>query len=98
MAKTQRDEERVTARDVDKIHQLYRQYHVEVSLIAERFGLEEIAVREILLRPHVPRGKKWRVRWDDDEGARREEFFETFRACRMFHSKLKASWSKIEPV
>ncbi len=98
MAKTQRDEERCTPRDVEKIHQLSRVYHVETCLIAERFGMDESAVKEILSRPYVPRGKRWRVRWDNDEGVRQEALFETLRAARMMHARLNADWSRIEPA
>ncbi|QIG67921.1 hypothetical protein EVB53_119 [Rhizobium phage RHph_Y60] len=98
MAKTQRDEERVRPQDVRKIHELHRKYHVETCLIAERFGVDENAIKDILSRPYVPPDKKWRVRWDDEEGKRREELFESFRGASMFNKRLCAEWSRVEPT
>jgi hypothetical protein len=98
VAKTQRDEERLTSKDVARIHQLYRTYHVEPCLIAERFGVDETAIKEILARPFVSPDKRWRVIWTDEEGNRRERPFESFRAAGMFNKRIAAEWSRIEPA
>jgi hypothetical protein len=96
VAKHQRDNERVTAQDVRKIHDLYRKYRIEICLIAERFGVDEDAIKEILTRPYVPPDRKWRIKWDDEEGERHERTFESFRAVTMFSRRLNAEWSKVE--
>ena len=98
MAKNQRDSERLTPRDVDKIHQLYRTHLIEISLIAERFGLEEDAVSYVLSKPHTPRDKRWRVRWDDEQGERQDRCFESFRASRMFAARIKSDYVRVEPA
>lgn len=88
----------MTSKDVFRIHQLYRKFHVEPCLIAERFGVDENAIKDVLSRPVVSPDKKWRVVWTDTEGERQEDHFETFRAARMFNDRLKADWSRVEPA
>lgn len=97
MAKNQRDHERVTERDIDKIHQLYRKYHVEICLIAERFCVDESAIKDILSRPHTPRNARWALRWEDMSGETHRMCFETFRAARLMNGALSdVEWAKIE--
>jgi hypothetical protein len=100
LAKRQRNNERISSTQAAKIHQLYRTYHLEICLIAERFGVDENAIKDVLSRPCTPPDHRWRVKWDDEEGVRHERTFESFRACKMFEQKInpRPEWSRVEPA
>lgn len=97
--KEQRAEEMLTTADRVKIHELYRKHLVEPELLAERYGLDEEAIKAILAKKppqHVP---QWQVRWDDAAGERFTRKFKTFQAAQCFSAALRGyEWKKIERV
>lgn len=97
--KTQRAEEMLTTADRVKIHELYRKHLVEPELLAERYGLDEEAIKAILAKKPPAHEPQWQVRWDDAFGERHVEVCESFHAAKKFHAALKGvEWSKVERV
>lgn len=99
MSKPQRDEERLTPKQVNKIFDLYQCEKMDISLIAERYSVEETAIVELLARQRTEYVATWCVAWDDDTCAANKKFFKTFGAAKLFHSRLKKPhWSKIYEI
>lgn len=97
--KEQRAEEMLTTADRVKIHELYRKHLVEPEILAERYGLDEEAIKAILAKPPPKHTPQWQVRWDDAAGERHVTVCESFHAARTFHAALKdVEWSKVERV
>lgn len=97
--KHQRAEQMLTDRERVKIHELYRTHLLDVDLIAERFGMDEEAVKAVLAKAppqHVP---MWQVRWDDAYGERHTRRFKTFQAAQCFSAALRnVEWKRVERV
>lgn len=97
--KWQRQEEQLTPREREKIHELYRVHLLEIDLICERYGMDEEAIKAVLSRPVEKRATQWRLKWDTECGTRHEECFDSFKAARTRHAALKSvEWSKIERI
>lgn len=97
--KHQRAEQMLTDRDRVKIHELYRVHLLEPDLIAERFGMDEEAVKAILAKAPPKHTPQWQVRWDDSRGERFTRKFKTFQAAQCFSAALRGyEWKRVERV
>lgn len=97
--KHQRAEQMLTDRERVKIHELYKTHLLDIDLIAERFSMDEEAVKAVLAKAppqHVP---QWQVRWDDSCGDRFTRKFKTFQAAQCFSAALRnVEWKRVERV
>lgn len=98
--KHQRAEQILTNRDRLKIHELYRKHLIDIDFIAERYGIDEEAVKAILSKSPPPQTETlWQVRWDDSCGERHKRRFQTFSAAKEFCAALNnVEWKRVERV